>query len=1086
MTHLPRRLVAAALAFALLTACAIEPAQKPVLRGAEGEASDLPVVAPIPSSEAAFDKIAAASFEDLRVDRARLIKASATGNALSTSPQLRLELGMHGAAIRDLKVSKDGRWAATASLDKTVRIWRVPDLEGPDAEWRLDNVLRIPIGPGNEGKAYAVAIHPEGRWVAVGGWFSGDDGQSSVYVFERISGDLVKRLALPQADAVSVTQSLAFSDDGGRLAAGWEASERLKVDWATGVRIWNSTADPKTGLWPKQTDLDGVNDSPYGLDYSDTDDRLAVSTFDGYVRLYDEQGGILFSRDLDRKNEGAQPKGIAFSPSRKGEARLLAVGFDNQRRLEILSGEDLSQVASGNSRGISHVSELPVAGSVAWSADGSTIYSGGKGFKYKDGYPMHVVRAFDRDGDIRWTTPTSLNSITGLGALPGGRVVFASKEPSIGLLGASGREGPDYDPSKIDFRNALRPTMRFYFPLRVSADGRMVSLPFSPPFYWRNTEKPHLEARVGARAVHVKAEAAEALRAPRLSAGRTSVKDWYRSERPVINGKKVQLIDRDLANAAAVSDDGRRVVVATALGLYRYRINRRGGAPIALGHVETPGVGWRINLSADGSLIIAAFSDGAIRWYNFETGELLLSLFVTPDQDAPEWVYWTPQGYFVASPDAEDLLIWNVNRNANTPPLVYPLSKFSDRYYRPDVIERVLAAGDVQIALNQANSAIGAGPEKADADLDTVERLPPVATILSPENGTEFQDETVTLRVRVEAPGGGAITGVRTLRNGKDWPAARQRNPVATIKSGSELEFLYTGLPRNDARLSIEVLGEDGVSVRDDGVLIKYSGDRPPVALERHLKAVVVGVSDYKNADIDLDYADDDAEQFADVLRSTAVVNGFVNVDIEEPILNNEATESAIENAIDRLAAKLNSEEDVGVLFLAGHGFTDRKENGYYFMPHDWDPEYPRSNVVPAQVIQRLVRDSGQASVIIVIDACRSGEASRRELEGFDNDRVVGVIRERADALVITSAQADEQAFEFPEPIENGIFTEHLIEAVLGDADRNKDGLIKKVELQSYLTETVGGATDGKQNPRVYGELPDQISRRNPIVFRSP
>lgn len=70
---------------------------------------------------------------------------------LPTEPLLRLETGMHTAAIRHIATDRDGRWLATASEDKAVRIWDA-------ATGRLVQVLRPPIGEHQEGRLFAVAL----------------------------------------------------------------------------------------------------------------------------------------------------------------------------------------------------------------------------------------------------------------------------------------------------------------------------------------------------------------------------------------------------------------------------------------------------------------------------------------------------------------------------------------------------------------------------------------------------------------------------------------------------------------------------------------------------------------------------------------------------------------------------------------------------------------------------------------------------------------------------------------------------------------------------------------------------------------
>ena len=70
---------------------------------------------------------------------------------------------MHTATIKRISLTADGRMMATGSDDKTVRLWSLPD-------GKLLRTLRPPIGPGNDGKVYAVALAPDGSWVAAGGW----------------------------------------------------------------------------------------------------------------------------------------------------------------------------------------------------------------------------------------------------------------------------------------------------------------------------------------------------------------------------------------------------------------------------------------------------------------------------------------------------------------------------------------------------------------------------------------------------------------------------------------------------------------------------------------------------------------------------------------------------------------------------------------------------------------------------------------------------------------------------------------------------------------------------------------------------
>ena len=72
------------------------------------------------------------------------------------------------------------------------------------------------------------------------------------------------------------------------------------------------------------------------------------------------------------------------------------------------------------------------------------------------------------------------------------------------------------------------------------------------------------------------------------------------------------------------------------------------------------GVVWAVNISGDGHVLVAAFGNGAIRWYRVSDGTRLFTFY--PDGDRQRWVLWTPSGYYDASPGGEDLVGWHVNR----------------------------------------------------------------------------------------------------------------------------------------------------------------------------------------------------------------------------------------------------------------------------------------------------------------------------------------------------------------------------------------------------------------------------------------
>ena len=77
--------------------------------------------------------------------------------------QLMLDSGGHMSLITGLAWTPDGKQIISSGNDKVIRVW--------DAETgRTVRTVRGEIGPSFEGQIFAMALSPDGRWLAVGGW----------------------------------------------------------------------------------------------------------------------------------------------------------------------------------------------------------------------------------------------------------------------------------------------------------------------------------------------------------------------------------------------------------------------------------------------------------------------------------------------------------------------------------------------------------------------------------------------------------------------------------------------------------------------------------------------------------------------------------------------------------------------------------------------------------------------------------------------------------------------------------------------------------------------------------------------------
>jgi WD40 repeat protein len=129
---------------------------------------------------------------------------SAKAQNLYERPVLIVDPGMHTADSRAAADDAAGRFLATGSDDKTVRIWSASD-------GKLLRTIRMPAGPGHIGEIRAVAMSPDGSIVAAGGWLEGPPGVFSIYLFDRNTGEMTKQMSPHMATAPSA--GIAWTTD---------------------------------------------------------------------------------------------------------------------------------------------------------------------------------------------------------------------------------------------------------------------------------------------------------------------------------------------------------------------------------------------------------------------------------------------------------------------------------------------------------------------------------------------------------------------------------------------------------------------------------------------------------------------------------------------------------------------------------------------------------------------------------------------------------------------------------------------------------------------------------------------------------
>jgi uncharacterized caspase-like protein len=241
--------------------------------------------------------------------------------------------------------------------------------------------------------------------------------------------------------------------------------------------------------------------------------------------------------------------------------------------------------------------------------------------------------------------------------------------------------------------------------------------------------------------------------------------------------------------------------------------------------------------------------------------------------------------------------------------------------------------------------------------------------------------------------------------------------------------------------------------------------------------AIIIGISKYNNSQLDLKYADRDAEELYKLLLTPS--GGGFEQDHIKKLINEQATKSEIGRVLGSFLKK-PAREDLLVIYFACHGSPDpdRPEN-VYLLPFDTDPLDIAGSALPMEDIELSIRRNLLSErIVILADACHSaaiGGAIGRRMAKNDaqviNTYLQGLSKAKAGVALLTSAETSETAQEHKKwNGGHGVFTYFLLEGMKGGADgygRPKDGMVTVGELFDYVRENVKKATNNLQHPAI-------------------
>jgi WD40 repeat protein len=937
-----------------------------------------------------------------------------------TEPILRVDPGMHTAVIRRIGADDKCTTIVTGSEDKTIRLWRVADRQ-------LIKTLRPPIGPRvNEGKIYAVAMSPDGSWIAAGGWTI-TGAQHYLYVFQAGTGALVARYG-----PFSVLEHIAISADGRRIAVTHGGGQ--------GVRVWErsdkSLSSWRLALWDANY---GRGSFTTGAAFSNDGALYTVST-DGRLRRYDLRFSNQPIVSISTRG-GRRPASVAVDPS----GASVAIGYGDTAAVDIYDASSLAYRFSADTTGVTNGN----FGAVAWSSDGQQLFAGGGYSKDK----RSIFRVWDQGGR---GTPKEIEGLLDaiLHLMPcGDGVAFAAGDPAFGIITADGERWTKSSVG-VDMRGKLGDSFT------VSPDGLRIRLGLK-----EGIDEPVLFSLKDEQFINAP-DALPGLERPKTDS--LPVTDWMNSRVPRLAGETIQIDNQERSQSLAISPDNQQF----ALGAdYYLRLYDRDGT--LRWRQQAPGIVWGVNAPREKPLIVAAFGDGTIRWYKRDNDKSkeLLSLFIhVPSR---RWVAWTPSGYYMASPGAEDLIGWHVNRGWEQSADWFTVARFHKQFNRPDIVKLVLDTLDEDAAVRRANEDAKRQEKPSQIIVPAVIRL----TGFFNEGGLyTFSSEALEIEYELRSPSGRTVESIEFLINGK----AKERfalNPRSANPTQSRTGVLKVSeLPKNDIEIALIAWTGEQASEQTK-FRLTWAGPPEVVKPKPKLNALIIGVSEYSEKKLKLNFAAKDARDIADKLQEQ---KGKTYADVQIKLITadanntNNATRESILDGLDWLEKQATKPgpEDVSIVYLAGHGATDAY-GSYWFLPSNVDTTELRKTGVSQEEIERTLGRI-KSYVLLLLDTCYSGRVLEQLGLKLGISPLINRVIDRG-VIAYSSSYGTEESWEGGNlgnlNLKNGLFTMAILEGLFEyqdgrlKADQNNEGSVRPPDLDSYVGARVRKLSNGRQNP---------------------
>ncbi len=427
--------------------------------------------------------------------------------------------------------------------------------------------------------------------------------------------------------------------------------------------------------------------------------------------------------------------------------------------------------------------------------------------------------------------------------------------------------------------------------------------------------------------------------------------------------------------------------------------------------------------SPDGKLLISHSVDGVTKFWDLASGREFFEHIHLGETD---WMVKNPDGYFNGTDNARKYIHFVEGLKS------YSVDQFFQEFYRPDLLPKIFQD-------RGASDLKGIQGKLSDSPPPTVK----IAALPVGEGKAE-------VFIRVTDNGRGA-ENLKLYHNGKNIALTTEhtrlpagKGETVTLKQVVELiggKNTFTATARNRDHLESD---PQSVEIHAD-----YSAKSSTCYI------LSVGINQYKNPRMRLNYAKPDALSFSKLLDEKSG-SLFKSIELHS-LYDEQASKEKILAKLDELAIRAHP-EDVFIFYYAGHG--SMVDNRFYFIPAEtlrlYDESSLNKDAIDAGMLQEKFGKIKALKQLIIMDACQSGgSVELLANRGASEEKAIAQLSRSAGIHVMASAGSEQFAAEFAE-LGHGLFTYVLIRALQGEADgAPKDGKVTIYELKSFIDDQV-------------------------------